>query len=414
MTDCRMRPTRLRDRVAPWARRAGLAAAVSLAAAGGVHAQEPVKALPGASGEPGAPAGCPAPVTMTPHSPAPLTLRFVGDMVPGNAHAMAQVPREWDALYFAQVGDYLRSADAAIGNLEGALTVHPTTRKVTGTGRSFAFRFPLHYGRLFRESGFRVLNVANNHSHDFGDVGFAETLRVLGEADVAVAGVKGSFASVELKGLRVAVIGFGFHPRHDTIQDLAGARRLVARAREQNQVVVVTFHGGAEGGDAVWHADEVETFLGENRGNSVAFSRAVIDAGADVVVGHGPHVLRSIECYRGRPIFYSLGNFISVGGLSVRGMAAVSAIAGVQLGSAGELLAIEFLPVVFTERKVPRPDERGFGAHLVNQLARGARFPGQFLQVPADPATQAEFETWALAAARAARPAPAAAAAPRR
>lgn len=337
---------------------------------------------------------CPAPVTMQQQSPSPITLRFVGDLVLGNSHVVENIPPEWERLYFAQVADYLQSADAVVGNLEGVLTEHTQTRKVTGTGRAFAFRFPPHYAGLLRKAGFTALNVANNHSNDFGEVGFADTLRHLREAGVAVAGLKGEQAMLNVRGLQVAVLGFGFYLRQSMIQDLVNVTQLVAQARSQAQYVVVTFHSGAEGDQAIWHSNETETYLGEDRGNAVAFARAAIDAGADVLVGHGPHVLRSIECYKGKPIFYSLGNFVGVGGLSARGMAALSAIGGVQLGPQGQLLGIEFLPVVFNERKLPRPDERGFAAHLVNRLGTQARYSGEFLQVPAPAHSAAEFQKW--------------------
>ncbi|MBK8073126.1 MAG: CapA family protein [Ramlibacter sp.] len=348
--------------------------------------------------------GCPAPVTMQRAGAAPITLRFVGDLVLGNNHLVENIPPEWEKLYFAGVEDYLKSADASVGNLEGVLTRHPKTLKATGSGRAFAFRFPPHYAGLLRQMNFRAVTVANNHSNDFGEIGFADTLKHLRDASVAIAGLKGEYATFEVKGLKVAVVGFGFYPRQDMIQHLESAARLVARARAEAQYVIATFHGGAEGDEAIWHANEAETYLGENRGNAVAFARAAIDAGADVVVGHGPHVLRSIECYKGKPVFHSLGNFVGVGGLSIRGMASLSAIAGVQLGSRGELLGIEFLPVTFTERKVPVPDERQFSAHLVNWLGREARYSGQFLQVPADAAGRAAFDNWVGTLPRAARP----------
>ncbi len=338
-----------------------------------------------------APAACPAPIRMSAQAAAPVTLRFVGDIVLANAHVMKTIPSEWDSLYFAAVAGYLRGADASIGNLEGTLTDHAVATKAAG---SYAFRSPPRYAALLRGAGFRVLNLANNHSNDFGPTGYADTLQALREAGVLAAGVKGQAAMLDVKGLKVAVLGFGFDPGQDTVQDLDNARRLVRSARERAQVVVVSFHSGAKGADALLHPDADERLRGENRGNAVAFARAAIDSGADMVVGHGPHVLRSIECYRGRPIFYSLGNFVGVGGLSIGGLAAVTAIAGVQLGEQGQLQGIEFLPVAFDRNRIPRPDDREFGAHLVNWAGAHPRYPGQFLQVPADPATRPAFETW--------------------
>ncbi len=352
------------------------------------------------------PAGsCPATVTMPRQSAAPITVRFVGDLVLGNGHVVKNIPPSWEQAYFASVADYLKNSDAAIGNLEGVLTLHAKTLKAVGSGRAYAFRFPPQYAQLLQRTGFRALNVANNHSNDFGEIGFADTLRHLRKASLGVAGLKGEYALLQVKGLKVAVVGFGFYPRQNMIQDLADAAQLIARAKAEAQYVIATFHGGAEGDEAAWHDDRTETYLGEDRGNSVAFARAVIDAGADLVVGHGPHVLRSVECYKGRPVFYSLGNFVGVGGLSIRGLASLSAIGGVQLGARGELLAIEFLPIVFSEQKLPMPDDREFASHLVNRLGSNAAYRGEFLTVPANAAQRPAFEAWigSIPAARKAR-----------
>lgn len=338
---------------------------------------------------------CPVPQRMEAQSQAPVTLRFVGDLVLGNSHLVDNIPAEWDGMYFGHVEPYLKNADLTLGNLEGALTQYTRTLKVTGTGRSYAFRFPPRYAKLLKDTGFNALNVANNHARDFGEQGFADTGENLRKAAIAVVGLKGQFASLQVKGLRVGLVGFGFYPHQNMVQDLALAGQLIAQAKAQSDYVVVTFHGGAEGDDAVFHGNSNEIFLGEDRGNAVAFSRAAIDAGADVVVGHGPHVLRAMECYQGRPIFHSLGNFVGVGGLSIRSMASMTAIAGVQLGSKGELLGLEFLPLRFSERKVPQRDEREDASHLVNWLADNARFSGQFLRVPANEAGRKALVDWA-------------------
>ncbi len=343
----------------------------------------------------GAGKACPAPQRMEAQNQAPVTLRFVGDLVLGNSHLVDNIPAEWDTMYFGQVEPYLKNADLTLGNLEGALTQYTKTLKVTGTGRSYAFRFPPRYGKLLKDTGFTALNVANNHARDFGEQGFADTGENLRQAAIAVVGLKGQFASLQVKGLRVGLVGFGFYPHQNMVQDLAAAGQLIAQAKAQSDYVVVTFHGGAEGDDAVFHGNSNEIFLGEDRGNAVAFSRAAIDAGADLVVGHGPHVLRAIECYQGRPIFHSLGNFVGVGGLSIRSMASMTAIGGVQLGPKGELLGLEFLPLRFSERKVPQRDEREDASHLVNWLADNAKFSGQFLRVPANEAGRKALVDWA-------------------
>ncbi len=342
----------------------------------------------------GAPA-CPAPIRMTAEAAAPVTLRFVGDVVLANAQAMKTIPKEWEPLYFAAMARYLRGADASIGNLEGTLTDHGVSTKLSSAeGGSFAFRSPPHYAGVLRDAGFTAMNLANNHADDFGPTGRADTVKALREAGLLAAGLKGQVGVLEIKSLKVAVLGFGFFPEQDRVQDLDNTRRLVRQARAQADVVVVTFHSGATGTAALRHSDAEEEQRGESRGNAVAFARAAVDSGADIVVGHGPHVLRAIECYRGRPIFYSLGNFIGVGGLSTRGPAALTAIAGVQLDERGRLRGIEFLSGVFDQNRIPHPDGRDFAAHLVNWTGAHPRYQGAFLRVPADPATLPAFEQW--------------------
>jgi poly-gamma-glutamate capsule biosynthesis protein CapA/YwtB (metallophosphatase superfamily) len=134
--------------------------------------------------------------------------------------------------------------------------------------------------------------------------------------------------------------------------------------------------------------------MGENRGNTVAFSRAMIDAGADLVVGHGPHVLRAAECYHDKPIVYSLGNFVGVGGLSAKNFAAVSALLEVEVAMDGSLQQINLVPLRFNEQKLPQVDPSEYGTRLVNHLGRHARYDGSFIEFPVSNSGQEEFTAW--------------------
>ena len=256
----------------------------------------------------------------------PVRIMLTGDIVLGNSFVVQDIPKDWDQRYFAGVRDVLKQANLVIGNLEGVLTEHLITRKTTGTGRQFAFRSPPRYASLLKEEGFGVLNVANNHAYDFGEVGVRDTLAALEQAKITTAGVLGEIKLLNILGLNIAVLGYSYASWFNSILDLTKSAELVQQAKAQGAYVIVTFHAGAEGSSAIWHADQEEMFMGENRGNTVAFSRAMIAAGADMVVGHGPHVLRAAECYQGKPIIYSLGNFVGVGGLSSQKFAAVSAL----------------------------------------------------------------------------------------
>jgi hypothetical protein len=183
----------------------------------------------------------------------------------------------------------------------------------------------------------------------------------------------------------VALVAFGHYARFNSILDLDGAARLVARVRAEADVVIVTHQGGAEGDAAVLLPAGPETFLNESRGDVRAFARAVIGAGASLVVGHGPHVLRAAECIDGRPVLHSIGNFVSVGGLSVRSLANVSALLEAVFDPAGAVRGVRLVPVTFGPERLPVRDPSGRALHLVNALGvrasglpefRAMRFPG--------------------------------------
>jgi poly-gamma-glutamate capsule biosynthesis protein CapA/YwtB (metallophosphatase superfamily) len=319
---------------------------------------------------------------------------FGGDIVLGNSFVVENIPKDWEERYFMGVRSTLKSADLLIGNLEQALTEHKATSKNTGSGRAFAFRSPPHYADLLFQEGFKILNIANNHAYDFGETGFKDTYNHLHQAGIAVAGIKNTTAKVSLQGLNLAVLGFTYSNRFNTIFDLEDDAELVRKAKADGSYVIATFHAGAEGSPAIWHDDEEEEFLGENRGNTVAFSRAMIDAGADIVVGHGPHVLRAVECYKGKPIIYSLGNYVGVGGLSAKNFAAVSALLDISVSPDGGLQTINLLPLRFNEQKLPQIDPQEYGTRLVNYLGKNALYAGDFMQFPVMNGSQDDFNAW--------------------
>ena len=319
---------------------------------------------------------------------------FGGDIVLGNSFVVEHIPKDWEDRYFAGVRSILKRADVAIGNFEGTLTEFDKTHKVSGSGRQYAFRSPPHYAELMYQEGFRILNVANNHANDFGETGYKDTVNNMRRAGIAVAGLRDEAATLSVKGLNIAVLGFAYSNRFNMIQDIQEGAERVRQAKSKGAYVIVTFHGGAEGSPSIWNDNKDEEFMGENRGNTVAFSRAMIDAGADLVVGHGPHVLRAAECYQGKPIAYSLGNFVGVGGLSAKNFAAVSALLEIEVAQNGTLQKINLVPLRFNEQKLPQVDPQEYGTRLVNYLGQHARFAGTFIEFPISSESQDQFTTW--------------------
>jgi hypothetical protein len=148
---------------------------------------------------------------------------------------------------------------------------------------------------------------------------------------------------------------------------------LIASARRAADVVIVAMHAGAEGEAHLELPEGPETFLGEARGDSRAFARAAIAAGADAIIGYGPHVLRAAECIEGRPVFYSIGNFLGIGGLSTAGAAGMAAIAQLAFGTNKKLLGARIVPIHFDSNKFPQIDPSGKAIALLwhlNELAK--------------------------------------------
>jgi hypothetical protein len=133
----------------------------------------------------------------------------------------------------------------------------------------------------------------------------------------------------------------------------------------------VSFHGGAEGSRAQHVSDMHEEFLGEDRGNVIAFAHTVIDAGADLVIGHGPHVLRALELYRGKLVAYSLGNFLVYERFNLDGPNGVSVVLRASLDPvSGDFLEGRLVPVSLGTQGLPAPDPSRAGLRLIKKLTR--------------------------------------------
>jgi hypothetical protein len=290
------------------------------------------------------------------------TLRFtaVGDVTMGSEK---RLPADGGRSLFALVKDSLQAnADVTFANLETVVG--------DDLGSSYKKRFffgvPARFAGALKDAGIDVVSIANNHAGDYGERGRAATRQALQQHDIEFAGPVAT-TTWEHRGLRVGLIAFSTSPAGYRVQDVAAARQLVAGLASSQDITIVSMHGGAEGRDAVHVPNGSETFMGENRGNLRAFTHAGIDSGADLVVGHGPHVLRGMEVYRDRLIAYSLGNFSSHGNFNLRGDSGVSVILNTTLGPNGEVLDAELTPVVLEGRGRPRVDRRGRGVSQVRE-----------------------------------------------
>ena len=170
------------------------------------------------------------------------------------------------------------------------------------------------------------------------------------------------------------MIGFSPYEMYNSIHNLGAAQVLVAEAKNKANIVVVSMHAGAEETAALHVKNQTEFFYGENRGNSIKFARNMIDAGADLVLGHGPHVPRAMEIYKGKIIAYSLGNFLGYRTLSTNAQTGDSMILEVKLNSVGNLVSSKVIPVRMDRHGIPQIDQHFRTVKLMRYLNNQA-FP---------------------------------------
>jgi poly-gamma-glutamate capsule biosynthesis protein CapA/YwtB (metallophosphatase superfamily) len=279
-------------------------------------------------------------------------------------------------------------ADLVLLNVEGAIGSGRTGSKCGPRSTAcYALRMPERAAAAFRgvasESAVVVGNVANNHARDAGLPGFAATQRNLADAGVLVTGADTlATLAVTARGDTVALLGFSTSGSPDA-RDLAAVRRHVARAAATAARVVVTMHLGAEGVGAAAVRDTTERYYDVDRGNPVAFARAAVEAGADLVVGHGPHLLRAAEWRDSSLVAYSLGNLVTYGSFS---FAPPLDRAGVLCATLDESGRPSDAVLRSTRQRLPgivSEDETGRGARVLDSLSR-ADFPRTGVRVGRD------------------------------
>ena len=339
------------------------------------------------------PAEPPAPPEPPPPPPRLSAVRFAftGDINLGTLTLPEGVPPDSGRGLFAGSRPAL-VGDLVVGNFEGVLGDSGTTYKCGRDGvhvggappppdsapaasrTCYAFLTPTHLAPALRAAGFTHLNLANNHANDFGEEGRARTERLLDSLGLGSYGPLGSITVDTVRRgdslLTVALVGFATYSHSYDLLDIPRSAAVVDSVRRLADVVVATFHGGAEGRGALHVPDSAEYLGREPRGDLRRWARAVIDAGAAAVVGHGPHVLRGIEFYRDRPIVYSLGNFLTYRGFNLSGPLGVTAVLQLELGADGAFRGGRLIPMVQPPRQGPVPDPASAALDLVRRLSR--------------------------------------------
>ena len=280
-----------------------------------------------------------------------------------------QYPAAGPGSLISGVARHLRS-DLTIGNLETVIGTLPLSKCAPHELECYAFEGPPDTARALRQAGFSAVNVANNHTMDAGLAGETSTEAALRAARLRWDGRPGQITYIVRHGIKIALLGFAPWPYDASMLDIPAAQALVRQARRHAHVVIVMIHAGGEGAGFQHVKPGEEHFLGQDRGNSIAFTHAVIDAGADLVMGSGPHVLRAMQWYRGHLIAYSVGNFCGYDTLGLAGPTADAAILHVTLTADGSFAAGSITPIVLSQPGIPAVDPARTAVALINSLSQ--------------------------------------------
>lgn len=315
-----------------------------------------------------------------------ITIAAIGDTMMGSDLRLgaAGLPAGDGEGLFAETKAWLAGADIGFANLEGPLADGlPSAKCAPDATACYAFRTPTRYVNALVSAGIDVGQLANNHAMDVGTAGLLSSMATLDRAGIAHAGAYGDVAFVERDGLRVAFVAAHSGSCCLNVNDLDEVARAVAWADAQADLVVFVFHGGAEGSGARHVPKGLEVAWGEHRGDVHALAHAAIDAGADLVVGSGPHVLRAMEVYRGRLVAYSLGNYCGYKQFATSGPTGRSVVLEATLAANGVLVSARVLPIAVGPDHVPRVDPQKLGIADLAELS-AADFPATGVKVGPD------------------------------
>lgn len=298
-----------------------------------------------------------------------INITAVGDIMLGtNFPDNSTLPTDAHALLIP-ADSLLRNATITFGNAEGVFLNEGGESKGTGAN-VYNFRQPESYAAILKNYGFDFLSVANNHAFDFGPIGSESTSKVFEANGLKFAGNKTNpYAIIEKEGIKIGLVAFAPHNGCLNLNDLPAVVALVKEVKAKCDILMVSFHAGAEGSKATRVPRKHELFYDQDRGDVYEAAHAVIDAGADVVIGHGPHVPRGIELYRSRLIAYSLGNFCTYAKFNLKGINGYAPLLNIKLNQNGTFSEGKIYSFLQLGEGGPVKDESNAAAQLIKQLS---------------------------------------------
>jgi poly-gamma-glutamate capsule biosynthesis protein CapA/YwtB (metallophosphatase superfamily) len=322
------------------------------------------------------------PAVATP--PDSVCIAAVGDIMMGTSYPDKNtLPPDSGKNSFKNLAKELRNADVAFGNLEGTLldTGAAAHYKLHLKSKAWLFRMPICYGGVLKDAGFNVLSLANNHIGDFGENGRISTMKVLDSLGLYYGGqLSHPSAIFKVNGITYGFCAFAPNSQTLSILDLRNSRKIIQNLKQQCDIVIVSFHGGGEGTGFEHVPFKIESYNNEKRGDVHAFAHNAIDAGADLILGNGPHVCRAMELYKNRLIAYSLGNFCTYRSVSVAGICGLAPLLKVYVNRKGEFLSGRIISARQTHEKGLQPDSLSRAINRIRELTQ-ADFPESGLNI---------------------------------
>jgi len=293
-----------------------------------------------------------------------ISIGWVGDMVPAKDAG-------YNNAVFSFVTNELQKPDVMIGNLEGTFANEFRTSKCNYIlSRCHAFRGDESFARSLKSAGFDFVSLINNHSYDYGEDGLNDTTLILDAYNIPYIAPTKPTTSITVKGKRIGILGLSSTQPARTITDYDFIIEKVRKLKSENDFVIVIFHGGTEGSDKTRVPGTYEYMGTENRGDVQRVAYTAIDAGADLVLGSGPHVLRKVETYNDKTIAYSLGNFVGGNGnLTTTGILGHTGIFTTTLSDT-QTQRHDFTSVILTANGTPTIDLLDQGKKLLESLSQ--------------------------------------------
>ena len=314
-----------------------------------------------------------------------ITIAAVGDIMLGTNYPDAKTLPAPGTELFGNIATFIESADIAFGNLEGTILDQGGELKKCGkTEVCYRFRQPESLATQLKKTGFDVLSLANNHSGDFGPTGQRNTTKVLESLGIDHAGLAAKpYTIIKKNGLKIGICAFAPNKGTADLNNLKGILKVVRGLSKKTDIVIFSMHAGGEGSNYRRVKPGPEKYMGENRGDVLKIAHAVVDNGADLVIGHGPHVTRGMELYKNRLIAYSLGNFCTTNKVSLAGYNGIAPLLTVTLSPDGTFQYGDILATRQAAGVGPSVDDAGKAIREVEALSK-LDFPKSALRIDPD------------------------------